>query len=165
MLFEMNTFPLNALKGRMAEHLIQDLFIQSGYNVFNFGLERIMPSLSKLLKTNNQKTSKELRFMPDFVVQSTENGDLFYLWIKFRSDGFFAFDERYKDYPYRNAWFVVVSPDKIQCMHYKRLKAGYGIRPDSKYELGKVKSFHIDPVVLAEYEAYARQIFAGFKKG
>jgi hypothetical protein len=51
----------------MAEHLVQDLFIQSGYYVFNFGLERLMPSLSKLLAQNNQKTSRELRFMPDFV--------------------------------------------------------------------------------------------------
>ena len=96
----------------MAEHLVQDLFIQSGYNVFNFGLERMMPSLSKLLAMNNQKTSRELRFMPDFVVQSTVNGDLFYLEVKFRADGFFAFDDRYTDYPYHNAWFVIVSPGK-----------------------------------------------------
>ncbi len=93
-------FNLNSLKGRMAEHLVQDLFIHSGYNVFNFGLERIMPSLSKMLAFNQQKTSKELRFMPDFVVQSNENGDLFYLEVKFRADGFFAFDERYQNYPY-----------------------------------------------------------------
>jgi hypothetical protein len=149
----------------MAEHLVQDLFIQSGYNVFNFGLERVMPSLSKLLAMNNQKTSRELRFMPDFVVQSTVNGDLFYLEVKFRADGFFAFDDRYTDYPYHNAWFVIVSPEKIQCMHYKRLRAGYTIRPDSRYLLTKVKSFHIDPAVLAEYEEYAKQIFASFRKG
>ncbi len=30
-----NTFNLNTLKGRMAEHLVQDLFIQNGYNVSN----------------------------------------------------------------------------------------------------------------------------------
>lgn len=160
-----SNFPLNSLKGRMAEHLVQDLFIQSGYNVFNFGLERVMPSLSKLLSMNNQKTSRELRFMPDFVVQSTVNGELFYLEVKFRADGYFAFDDRYADYPYQNAWFVIVSPDKIQCMHYKRLRAGYTIRPDSKYLLTKVKSFHIDPAILAEYEDYARQIFTAFRRG
>lgn len=159
-----SSFPLNSLKGRMAEHLVQDLFIQSGYNVFNFGLERVMPSLSKLLAQNNQKTSRELRFMPDFVVQSTINGDLFYLEVKFRADGYFAFDERYDDYPYRNAWFVIVSPEKIQCMHYKRLRAGYAIRPDSRYLLTKIKSFHIIPEALTEYEAYAKQIFASFKR-
>lgn len=54
----------------MAEHLVQDLFIQSGYNVFNFGLERLHPILSKNVRTKETKTSKALRFMPDFVVQS-----------------------------------------------------------------------------------------------
>lgn len=53
---------------------------------------------------------------------------------------------------------------KIKCMHYMRLKAGFGIRPDSHYELNKVKSFHIDPAVLMEYEEYGKQVFAGFKK-
>ena len=158
------SFNLNTLKGRMAEHLIQDLFIQSGYNVFNFRLERLMPSLSKMLAFNNRKTSKDLRFMPDFVVQSTENGDLFYMEVKFRADGCFAFDERYADYPYQNAWFVIVSPDKIQCMHYRRLKAGYAIHPASTYLLTKVKSFHIAPAILREYEEYAKQIFAGWRK-
>lgn len=39
----MSNFNLNSLKGRIAEQLIQDLFQQSGYNVFNFGLERLHP--------------------------------------------------------------------------------------------------------------------------
>lgn len=49
-----------------------------------------------------------LRFMPDFVVQSSQNGDLFYLEVKFRANGTFSFDEHYKNYPYQNAWFVIV---------------------------------------------------------
>jgi hypothetical protein len=99
-------FNLNTLKGRIAEQLIQDLFINCGYNVFNYGLERIHPSLSKTITTNNKTTGKALRFMPDYVVQSMENGDLFYLEVKFRANGEFYFDEKYTDYPYKNAWFV-----------------------------------------------------------
>ena len=64
------TFNLNTLKGRMAEHLVQDLFIQNNYNVFNFGLERLHPKLSKDVRTKETKTGKALRYMPDFVVQS-----------------------------------------------------------------------------------------------
>ena len=79
----MGNFNLNSLKGRIAEQLVQDLFQQSGYNVFNFGLERLHPGLSKLIGSNNQKTSRALRFMPDFVVQSSINGDLFYMEVKF----------------------------------------------------------------------------------
>lgn len=95
----MSNFNLNSLKGRIAEQLIQDLFQQSGYNVFNFGLERLHPGLSKLISSNNLKTSMSLRFMPDFVVQSSQNGDLFYLEVKFRANGTFSFDEHYKIIP------------------------------------------------------------------
>lgn len=97
----MNNFNINSLKGRIAEQLVQDLFQQSGYNVFNFGLERLHPALSKLITNNNQKTGRLLRYMPDFVVQSSINGDLFYLEVKFRANGCFRFDENYKDYPYQ----------------------------------------------------------------
>lgn len=155
---------LNMLKGRIAEQLIQDLFLNARYNVFNYGLERLHPFLSKTLSRNNQKTSKALRFMPDFVVQSTLNGDLFYMEVKFRADGCFAFDERHMDYPYKNAWFVIVSPRRIQCIHYKRLAAGYGITAESKYTLSSVKSFHIDKQLLEEYEGYAQLLFKGFEK-
>ncbi len=51
-------FNINILKGRMAENLVQDLFINSGYNIFNYGLERTHPGLSKTLRNNSQKTSK-----------------------------------------------------------------------------------------------------------
>lgn len=157
-------FNINSLKGRMAENLIQDLFINSGYNIFNYGLERLHPGLSKTLRTNNQKTSKALRYMPDFVVQSNINGDLFYLEVKFRASGIFGFDEKYADYPYKNAWFVIVSPEKIQCMHYKRLSQGKLITPVTNLTLTSVPSFHIEPELLYEYEEYARELFASYKE-
>jgi hypothetical protein len=157
-------FNLNTLKGRMAEQLVQDLFLNSGYNVFNFGLERLHPYLSQTIKTNNRKTSKNLRFMPDFVVQSQQNGDLFYLEVKFRANGCFEFNEDYEGYPYHNAWFVVVSPQKIQCLHYKSLKLGKAIKADTAYSMRSVKSFHIERELLDEYEKYASVLFASFGK-
>lgn len=147
----------------MAEQLVQDLFINSDYNVFNYGLERLHPSLSKLISTNNKETSKALRYMPDFVVQSSNNGDLFYMEVKFRANGFFKFDEKYEDYPYRNAWFIVVSVGRIQCMHYKNLAKGLFMSKDSKNELGKVKYFHINAVLLKEYEDYSGMLFNAFQ--
>jgi hypothetical protein len=153
---------LNFLKGRIAEHLIQDLFVNSGYKVFNFGLEKLHPALSKELVNNYHKTSTDLRSMPDFVVHSTENGELFYLEVKFRADGCFKLDETYENYPYKNAWFVVVSPEKIQCIHYKRLAAKYEITESTNYKLSRVKSFHINKEILEEYVAYARLIFQPF---
>jgi len=158
-----DNFQLNCLKGRLAEHLVQDLFAQNGYNVFNYGLERTHPFLSKELRNNYHTTSKALRFMPDFVVQSAQTGELFYLEVKFRANGCFGFEDKFKDFPYKNAWFVIVSPEKIQCMHYKRLAAGFSITADTNYRLGRVRSFHLSKESIAEYEGYARQVFAGFR--
>ena len=159
-----DNFQLNCLKGRLAEHLVQDLFAQNGYNVFNYGLERTHPFLSKELRNNYHTTSKALRFMPDFVVQSAQTGDLFYMEVKFRANGCFGFEDKYKDFPYKNAWFVIVSPEKIQCMHYKRLAAGFSITAGTNYRLGRVRSSHLSKESIAEYESYARQVFAGFIK-
>ena len=102
--------------------------------------------------------------MPDFVVQSAQTGDLFYMEVKFRANGCFGFEDKYKDFPYKNAWFVIVSPEKIQCMHYKRLAAGFTITAGTNYSLGRVRSFHLSKESIAEYEGYARQVFAGFNK-
>ena len=157
-------YNLNFLKGRIAEHLIKDLFINNGYKVFNFGLEKLHPSLSKDLADNYHKTSTDLRSMPDFVVHNVEKGDLFYLEVKFRADGCFKFDEKYKNYPYKNTWFVVVSPEKIQCMHYKHLIKKNEITQTSRYPLSGVKSFQFIKEILEEYESYARLIFQPFKK-
>lgn len=159
-----SNFNLNALKGRIAEHIIQDLFINSDYNVFNYGLERLHPSLSKLLAKNNRKTSKALRFMPDFVVQSNRDGDLFYMEVKFRADGYFSFEKNYDDYPYKNAWFIIVSPGRIQCMHYKSLAKGLYISKESNNSLSSVRSFHIDARLLKEYQDYSALLFSSFQK-
>jgi hypothetical protein len=158
-------FPLNSLKGRLAEHLVQDLFVNNGYNVFNYGLERIQPFLSREIRNDNHTTSRALRFMPDFVVQNAKSGELFYMEVKFRANGCFKFDEKFKDYPYKNAWFVIVSPVKIQCMHYKRLIAGNEITAETHYRLSSVRSFQLTKESIEEYEGYAQVVFQAFKKG
>lgn len=103
--------------------------------------------------------------MPDFVVQSMESGDLFYLKVKFRANGKYSIKELPEDYPYKNAWFVIVSPEKIQCVHYNRLAEGFAISPKTNYHLKGIKSFHVAPNLIEEYEAYAVTLFSGFKGG
>ncbi len=159
-----NNFNLNSLKGRMAEQLIQDLFLQSGYNVFNYGIEKVMPGFARFLGPQGSlKINKALRYMPDFVVQSIDSGDLFYLEVKFRASGNYSAKELPENYPYKNAWFVIVSPDKIQCMHYNLLKVGSEITANTNYLLTGIKSFHIEPELIQEYEQYATTLFSGFK--
>ncbi|MDA9554849.1 hypothetical protein N9R54_01315 [Pelobium sp.] len=144
--------------------MVQDLFLQSNYNVFNYGMERVMPGFAKYLSPGGRsKVNKALRFMSDFVVQSMETGDLFYLEVKFRANGKYSIKELPADYPYKNAWFVIVSPQKIQCVHYKRLAEGFAISPQTHYHLTGIKSFHIVPELIQEYETYAKTLFSGFQ--
>ncbi len=98
------------------------------------------------------------------MLQNRDGGDLIYLEVKFSANGNFSIEELDKDYPYGNAWFVIVSPLKIQAMYFKTLKAGKSITPKTNYALHKIKAFDIDKDLLSEYEDYARQIFSAFKK-
>jgi hypothetical protein len=59
---------------------------------------------------------------------------------------------------------VIVSPEKIQAMHYKRLTQGYEINTHTNYSLLKIKSFHIQPELLSEYESYCGVLFSSFKR-
>ncbi|MFH1121889.1 MAG: hypothetical protein V1775_18875 [Bacteroidota bacterium] len=49
-------------------------------------------------------------------------------------------------------------------MHYKRLITGFEITAETRYHLSKVKWFHLDKGIIAEYEGYARQVFQAYKK-
>ena len=40
----------NMIKGRIAETLIQELFLSLGYNVFRYGMENTIPGIMELLK-------------------------------------------------------------------------------------------------------------------
>lgn len=42
------TFSENAIKGRVAETIIQELFLMLGYSVFHYGMERSVPGIAQL---------------------------------------------------------------------------------------------------------------------
>lgn len=59
---------------------------------------------------------------------------------------------------------MIVSPDKIQCIHYNRLTDGFDITPKTNYSMLNIKSFHIDAGLIKEYEEHEAKMFLGFKK-
>ena len=60
----------NIIKGRIAETLIEELFIYLGYNVFRYGMENTVPGVMSLLKGVRSDVADNIRRMPDFVIQS-----------------------------------------------------------------------------------------------
>ncbi len=81
------------IKGRIAETLIQELFLSLGYNVFHYGMENTIPSIMELLKGVRSDVSLQIRRMPDFVIQNPKTKDVFFAEIKFRASGKFSYSD------------------------------------------------------------------------
>src|SRR5258705_7888062 len=83
----------NMIKGRIAETLIQELFLSLGYNVFRYGMENTIPGIMELLKGVRSDVALEIRRMPDFVMQNPKTKDVHFVEVKFRANEEF----RYRD--------------------------------------------------------------------
>src|SRR6185436_7997296 len=55
----------NMIKGRIAETLIQELFLSLKYNVFRYGMEHTVPGITELLKGIKSEVAYQIRKMPD----------------------------------------------------------------------------------------------------
>ncbi len=150
----------NMIKGRIAETLVEELFLSLGYNVFRYGMENTVPGIMKLLKGVRGDVAKNIRRMPDFVVQKGK--DVFFIEVKFRANG--EFDKRdwcLKDYPYENAYFVVVSKKHIKCITYGELMDGKKVDSKSRNWLGSRKEFDLDKDVIIDFCKFGVKFFDG----
>ena len=57
------------IKGRIAETLIEELFLSLDYNVFRYGMENTVPGIMELLKGVRSDVATNIRRMPDYVIQ------------------------------------------------------------------------------------------------
>ncbi len=120
------------IKGRIAETLIEELFLALGYNVFRYGMENTVPAITKLLQGIKSEVADIIRRMPDFVVQHPIRKDVFFIEVKFRrNEEFDITDSSLVNYPYKNAYFIIVSKSHIKCITYRELAEGKKITPKS----------------------------------
>ena len=148
----------NMIKGRIAETLIQELFLKLGYNVFRYGMENTIPGIMTLLKGIKSEVAEEIRRMPDFVVQN-KTGEVFFVEVKFRANKTFKFKDLPKDYPYYNAFIILVSKKHIKCLTVEELENGEEITPESKNYLGKRKEFNLDKDIIIDFCQFAVKFF------
>ena len=66
-------FRFGMIKGRIAETLIEEMFLSLGFNVFRYGMENTVPGIMELLKGVRSDVAQEIRRMPDFVVQDNHS--------------------------------------------------------------------------------------------
>ena len=136
------------IKGRLAETIVQELFLALGYEVYPFGMERTIPGFSTRQSPKTGGVANKIRKMPDFVVVKDDKS--FFLEVKFRSDANPAFS--FENYPYPEAYFVLVTPDYIKMQMVSKLKKG------EPFEyLNKFKEFETDTEIIKAYVDFTRK--------
>jgi hypothetical protein len=149
----------NTIKGRIAETLIQELFLSLNFSVFRYGMENTIPGIMDLLKGIKSEVANDIKHMPDFVIQDPRNSSVYFVEVKFRASETFKFSNLKKDYPYHNAYFVVVSKKHIKCLTYEELKEGKEITPTCKNYLGGRREFDLDKKIIIDFCTFAVQFF------
>jgi len=119
------SFQENMIKGRIAETLIEELFLAIGYNVFRYGMENTIPGVMKLLRGVRGDVADSIKRMPDFVVQDRK-GEVYFIEVKFRANETFAKADLPSNYPYYNAYIVLVSKKTHQVHHRAGAGGGQG---------------------------------------
>lgn len=147
------------IKGRIAETLIQELFLSLGYNVFRFGMENTIPGIMELLKGVRSDVALEIRRMPDFVMQNPKSKEVYFVEVKFRASGGFSKKDIPKNYPYENAYIVLVSKKHIKCVTVSEILDGKEITATSQNYLGSRKEFDLDKDVIIDFCKFAIQFF------
>lgn len=71
-------FSENMIKGRIAETLIEQLFLTMGWGVYRYGMENTVPAVMRDLGNNSGDVALNIRRMPDFVVRDKSGNFFFY---------------------------------------------------------------------------------------
>ena len=157
----MTPFSQNSIKGRVAETIIQELFLAHDFNVFHYGMERSVPGIAQLTRKTNGPVNDRIRSMPDFVVQDPRNNRLHFVEVKYRASGAFSIDDIKGEYPWPHAFFVVVSKEHIKCLTYKQLAAGKAITPTCNNLLIVRKDLDLDRKLIVQFGQLAKRFFTG----
>jgi hypothetical protein len=147
------------IKGRIAETLVQELFLSLKYNVFRYGMENTIPGIMELLKGVRSDVAQNIRRMPDFVILNPRTKDVHFIEVKFRANGEFRFKDLPANYPYTNAFIIVISKRHIKCLTVEEIINGEEITATSRNYLGNRKEFELDKEIIVDFCSFAVQFF------
>lgn len=149
----------NLIKWRIAETIVEELFLSLDFQVFKYGMENTIPGIMELLKWVKDDVATEIKRMPDLVVYKDSKAH--FIEIKFRAAERFTLkdlDQEW-DYPYHNALIVVVSKKHIKCISYQELKSWKEITPTCRNYLWSRKEFETDKDKIVAYCQFAVKFF------
>ena len=157
----LSTFSQNSIKGRVAETIIQELFLAHEFNVFHYGMERSIPGIAQLTRKTFGAVKQQIRSMPDFVVQGPRNNKLHFVVVKYRASGAFSIDDIKGEYPWPHDFFIVLSKKHIKCLTYKQLAAGKAITPECNNLLIVRKDLDLHRNLIVDFGHIAQKFFTG----
>ena len=148
----------SCVKSRIAEALIEELFLSLGWGVFRYGIENNIPGVMNLLKDVRDDVAGYIKRMPDFIVQD-KDGNVYFIEVKYRENGEFTIGDLPDDYPYNNSYIVVLSKQHIKCVTIPELRAGKKVTPTSINFLRDRREFHLDQENITNYCDFAVKFF------
>ncbi len=106
----------NYLKGRIGEKLIEQMFIDLGYEVNPCGIETTIPNIQFINKLNNKKTKvfEQISLIPDYFISNRENGKSHLIEVKYRKLNFINI-KYLKDYCFEGVLFILIGSNQIYC--------------------------------------------------
>ena len=134
-------FRYKMIKGKIAETLVEQLFLSHKYTVIRYG------------------KAEQSRNMPDFVVKHRLYKETHFAEVKFRVDGCFSASDMDKDYPYDDALVIVVSKDSIKCLSVRELKDGLQITNECHNHLADRAEFQLRKDVVDDFCDFAKRFF------
>jgi hypothetical protein len=144
----------SSIKGRLAEAIVEEMFLNMGFQVFRYGMENSIPGFGSRVLPRTGEIADKIRKMPDFVI--VKNEKTHFIEVKYRSSGEFDFNQEYKDgYPYPGAYLVLVTPKYIKAQKAEKLQNG-----KSFIWLSQCKDFETDKDIILQYLEFVKKFFA-----
>lgn len=151
----------NMIKGRIAEAIVEEMFVKSQLDIYRFGMENMVPGiLRRLKKSKSNIVTNQVRKMPDFIVQTART--VLFVEVKYRRDGVIQYSklqEEFEEFPYPECILIVVSKSKIYCTTIEQLKEIKELTPDPKYHILNFPDFSLDKDVVNYFEAIVLKAF------
>jgi len=159
---ELDSTIQNSIKGRIAEALIEELFIKLKYDVHQFGIEHSAPAFADRTKPKQGVIAEMVRSMPDFIVTHQDTDDTQLLEVKFRKDikskpAITRLQELFgKDYLFDDAILIVVTPGLIM----SNIIRDFRRTGDLDY-LNNQREIEGDRKIIMQFIRYSKRIFEG----
>lgn len=141
------------IKGRIAEAIIEEMFLAMNYEVFRFGMENTVPGFSHRDFPKQGEVATQVRNMPDFII--VKDNKISFIEVKYRNSGEFDYKGTYEDnYPYPNAYIILVSPNHIKIQKASELSKGKEF-----IFLNHCPDFETDKAIILEYIDFCKKFF------